>query len=162
MLKKYKDIYSGIFMLLLAALIFIGSFSIKMLTVSRIGAAFVPQLIAILMAMLSISVIINGIKRIKVVEVLQNVEEEKKEEVPVRTFSVAATIGLLLVYVSLLEKVGFMIMTAIYLFFQIYVLADKSQRKLPLFAVIAIVVSVGVYYLFVNAFDLMLPAGILG
>ncbi|MGE4284728.1 MAG: tripartite tricarboxylate transporter TctB family protein [Clostridia bacterium] len=159
MIKRYGDILSGAFMLLIAAAMFISSFSIKVLTVSKIGAAFVPQLIAGVLAILSILVIINGYRSLQLAKA--NSEEMEKDE-PIRTEAVVGTIIVLLAYVVLLEKIGFIITTALYLFAQFFILADKSQRKIPLFAGLAIIISVGVYYLFVNVFQLMLPPGILG
>ncbi|WHH57629.1 tripartite tricarboxylate transporter TctB family protein [Petroclostridium sp. X23] len=158
MIKRYGDIISGAFMLLVAVGIFSASFSIKMLTVSRIGAAFIPQLISGGIALLSVIIIINSVKKLKMAG---DVQEDEEQE-PIRGFSVLGTIAILILYIALLESIGFIIMTAAYLFAQFTILADKSQRKLPMFAIIAVVIAVAVYYLFVSVFSLMLPPGILG
>ncbi|MGE4405010.1 tripartite tricarboxylate transporter TctB family protein [Pseudomonas sp.] len=76
--------------------------------------------------------------------------------------TVLKTLGLILLYVVLLGPVGFPIMTTLYLYLQFIVLtpADRKPRHL-LYAGIALVTSVIIYLLFREAFDLLLPAGLL-
>ncbi|MFQ3621011.1 MAG: tripartite tricarboxylate transporter TctB family protein, partial [Spirochaetales bacterium] len=74
---------------------------------------------------------------------------------------VQLTFLLILLYLILLEPIGFLITTTLYLFFQFWVLS-KGKPKLPLYGIIAILTSLGVYYLFVRVFILFLPPGILG
>jgi putative tricarboxylic transport membrane protein len=68
----------------------------------------------------------------------------------------------LVLYIALLPIIGFLITTVVYLFAQMYLLADKKERKIPLFLVTSVVTSVFVYFVFKSVFFLMLPAGILG
>ncbi|MGE4283158.1 MAG: tripartite tricarboxylate transporter TctB family protein [Clostridia bacterium] len=157
MFKKYKNIISGSFVFLVALIMFITSFGIKSRSVGKIGPAFVPQLIAIFLALLSVSVIINGIRKLKVEGSTESHEQEATKK-----SGVIATLILIAVYIGLLETVGFIIMTAIYLFIQFNILAPDKNKKQPKFALIAVLVSVSVYYVFVSVFELMLPAGILG
>ncbi|MBZ4646213.1 MAG: hypothetical protein JG777_1702 [Clostridia bacterium] len=161
MIKKYGDIISGSFLFVVAAVIFISSFSIKKITVSRIGAAFVPQLVGIFLAILSVVIIIGAIRQLKSGE-QTNTKETAGEEGQINHISVIATFVLIALYIALLDKVGFLIMTAVYLFAQFYVLANKAERKIPLFAAVAVAASAVIYYTFVYGFQLMLPAGILG
>jgi hypothetical protein len=65
-------------------------------------------------------------------------------------------------YALLITKVGFLITTTVYLFIQINILSPKQSRKHLMFAIISVVASVVIYYIFVKVFNLMLPAGILG
>ncbi len=157
MIKKYGDIIAGSFMILFAAAMYVSSLDIKMLTVSRIGAAFMPQIAAILFAVTGVIIVLDGIKTMR--EAAGRNQDEKPE--PVRAKAVVATLASILAYVLLLEKIGFVIMTTLYLFAQFNILADKTERKIPMFLITAVVVSVVVYWVFVNAFQLMLPAGIL-
>lgn len=56
-------------------------------------------------------------------------------------------------------------MQTVYLFAQITILAPKEKRGIKgiiLFAVIAVVVCVAVYFIFRFGLNVMLPAGILG
>ncbi len=76
--------------------------------------------------------------------------------------TVLKTLGLILLYVVLLGPVGFPIMTTLYLYLQFIVLTpvDRKIRHLP-YAGIALVTSIVIYLLFREAFDLLLPAGLL-
>jgi hypothetical protein len=75
---------------------------------------------------------------------------------------VILTIGLIAVYILLMPVVGFLIMTALYLFCQIVLLMPPDIKNYLLAAEIAVVFSVGVYFLFVQGLTLILPRGILG
>jgi putative tricarboxylic transport membrane protein len=71
------------------------------------------------------------------------------------------TFVLIFLYLALLEPLGFLLSTAVYLFFQFIVLSRKKPN-LPLYGLLSISTSAIVYYLFVKVFILFLPAGILG
>jgi putative tricarboxylic transport membrane protein len=158
-MKKYYDIIAGSLLLLWAICLYIASLGVKMISgVSRIGSGFVPQLVAIILAIVSITIIAGGIRKLKIFD--QAVS--KTDAAKVNLTALVATLFSIFIYIILLEKVGFLIMTTLYLFVQINILSSKEGRKIPLFGIIAVTVSVAVYYLFVNVFQLMLPAGILG
>ena len=72
-----------------------------------------------------------------------------------------AVTGLLITgYVILLDWLGFMVMSTLYLFLQISLLTPGyMKRSYAKYAVIAVVTPVVVYYLFFWAFDIMLPHG---
>jgi hypothetical protein len=166
MLRISKDLYASAFLMVVSIVMYIASNSIKKLTVSKIGADFAPKLVAIGMLILSIFYLIHSIKQLKVSRTKSetevedgDTEEAKKKLSPL---SVLATIGLLFLYVGLLPYIGFLIATAVYLFLQMYLLAEKTERKIPMFVGISIVSSVFIYFIFKSVFYLMLPAGILG
>lgn len=74
--------------------------------------------------------------------------------------TVVVTAVLLLLYVTLLDWLGFPLMSALYLFAQISVLTPSHvKRNYPLYAGISALTSLFVYYLFLLAFDIMLPDG---
>jgi len=63
------------------------------------------------------------------------------------------------VYVLLLEPLGFLISSILYVFCQILNLCPKNDVNIVKFAVIAVVSSVIIYFTFRNGLHLMLPAG---
>jgi hypothetical protein len=166
MLRKSKDFYASVFLLVFSIIMYIASYSIKMLTVSKIGAEFMPRIVAVAVFILSIILLINSIKEMKrpkqEIESLEDEDEQEDANKKVSPLSVIITIGLMIGYVTLLKPVGFLIMTAVYLFLQMYVLADKAERRVPLFLGVSVISSVAVYYCFKSIFHLMLPTGILG
>jgi len=80
---------------------------------------------------------------------------------PVDYGTTLKTIALVVAYMALLTPVGFLIMTALYLFIQFIVLTPAGRKPGYLaYAAIAVVTSVSVYMLFRYAFDMVLPVGL--
>lgn len=163
MLKKYKEAFCGIFLILLAAGLFIASFSIRSVALNLIKADFFPRLCAGLFLILGI--IQTGIGLSQAKEYQPGLDEATlpfwKDD---RTVSMLETLVLITVYVLLLKPVGFVVSTFIYLIAQMYVLTPKdkrTKRNIVLFIVISLIASLAIYLLFVKVFYLMLPAGIL-
>ena len=87
-------------------------------------------------------------------------EQAPKDVIEPRT--VLLTLGLMLGYIALLGTVGFPIMTVVYLYLQFLVLTPVSQKPRHLtYLLISAVSSAVIFLLFREAFDLMLPAGLL-
>lgn len=158
---KYKDIYSGIFVSLIGIIIYVASFNIQQLmATSRVGGDFLPKIIGGCLLFLGIMLILSGVREYRSVKNI-GVKKEKNALTEGEKFTIVTTV-LLLLYVVFLELLGFIISTTLYMFFQTIILCDKSQRKLLQFGIIAVLTSVSVYYLFVSAFNIMIPSGILG
>lgn len=159
MTAKQREIAGGAGFLAVAGIVYAASFSIKKLVVSRIGAAFVPQLAAYLLAGLSVVLIIQSLLR----KTVPPVGTADGSSTPKSTrFAVWATVILLTVYGAILEKAGFLVSTTLYLFIQFIILAGGKKKNFVLLVVISVGTSAAIYALFVYGFDLMLPAGILG
>jgi putative tricarboxylic transport membrane protein len=168
--NKMVDIYSGLVLIAFSIAMFISSFSIEKLTVSKIGSDFSPRLVAVLVFVLSIILVFNAIRSLKAQKALsksldENSVSEKKvnlDKEKANYVAVLLSICLIIVYLFLMPTIGFLITTALYLFCQFNLMALKEKRKPIQLAVIAIITSVSIYFLFKNVFYLMLPAGILG
>ena len=61
-----------------------------------------------------------------------------------------------------LEPVGFILSSIIYLFLQITLMSNEKNRKLPLFAIISVLLPIGVSALFCYVIKMPLPKGIIG
>ena len=73
-------------------------------------------------------------------------------------------ISLLIFYAILMEPLGFVISSIIYVFFQIWVLTPINKRDLKMKLMaggLSVFFSIGLYYLFTKYFMVLLPAGIL-
>ncbi len=125
---------------------------------------FVPYLWGSVMLILSIWIIVRGLRRRKrylaeggtVQKVdLIGVLKEKRE--------VIASFALLIAYVALMSPLGFVPSTIIYVFCQILVLTPTSAWKktfLPA-AIVAIVSGILLFYVFRYMLNVLLPIGIL-
>lgn len=168
MLKKYSDVYASIVLLVLAAVMYMGTLNMKRLTDSVVGSEFAPRLVAGGIFILSVILLINGFRKARDFKVeednsldeLEGEAEEAKE--PINYMKVFWAALFFAIYIALMKPIGFLIMTAVYLFATMLLLSDSSQRKIPLFLIVSVIVSVVVYYIFKNLFYLFLPSGILG
>ncbi|WP_202080881.1 tripartite tricarboxylate transporter TctB family protein [Caldalkalibacillus salinus] len=174
-MTKYQDVVASISLLLFSIVLFSATFHIQQLTVSEIGADFVPRLVSIGIFILSLILLIQTLKKPEANEghkvndyhqettpVGEKADEDTTSDTQGSPWSVVPTLVLLLGYVYLLPYVGFLIMTTVYLFLQMLVMAEKTQRRLPLFLMTSIIASVSIYYCFKSVFHLRLPSGILG
>ncbi|WP_418643761.1 tripartite tricarboxylate transporter TctB family protein [Stutzerimonas kunmingensis] len=128
-----------------------------------IDAATVPTLLAILLCLLGALQTLSAIgNRARPAAESDADAPEQTSTSVVEPLTVLKTLGLILIYVVLLGPVSFPIMTALYLYLQFIVLTpvDHKVRHLP-YAAIAVVTSAVIYLLFREAFDLLLPAGLL-
>jgi len=155
MRSSVKDIVSGGVLFGLAVAMGVGASGIKKTLLIGVGSAFVPLLVAALLAWMGVSVLVQGVRALPG-------DAGKPRAAGGGGRLAAVTFVLIALYVGLLERVGFMLTTILYLIGQFYVLAPKAERRPVKFVVVAVAVAVATYYIFVSAFDLMLPAGWLG
>jgi putative tricarboxylic transport membrane protein len=171
LVSKYMDIYSGLFLLVVSVLMFVATFSFEALTTTRVGPDFMPKIIAGLIAVFSILIVVSGFNKLKAIKnvdastdvvIDKNAENFDMEEEKASYTPVLMTLGIMVGYILLMPYIGFLIMTALYLFVQMMILSHKTNRKNGLFIIISVISSVTIYYVFKSIFYVMLPTGILG
>ncbi|MDR0638191.1 MAG: tripartite tricarboxylate transporter TctB family protein [Spirochaetaceae bacterium] len=148
----------GVLLLSLNISTFIG------LGAAPLGSAFVPRLWSGSLGLLSLSLFIRGlrerrayVKAGKAIPFSFNFSGfYKKNREVILTFVIIA------VYIALISVVGFMIMSALYLFAQILVLTPHGKRNFLITGIISVVTSVLVDYIFVSLLHVLLPRGLLG
>lgn len=164
MVLKNRDIQSGILLLLVSGVMFVATLSFKKMTTTQIGPAFMPQVISILIALVSLAVIYEGYKKVKAgKEVDSSIKNDDAEgtDKGVSYKPVIVSFILMAFYVVIMPVIGFLITTAVFMFIQMMVLSSKLERRWLLFAVVSVVSSVIIYYVFRNVFYIMLPSGLL-
>lgn len=152
---NYRDLGTGLFFMIFAIVMYQQSYNIVITVHDAMGPRFFPQLVSILMGILSIILIISSFK--------SSLEPGKKFE---NKSSLLTTIIILILYALFLEKIGFIILTTIYLFFQIILLLPKeyikNRKYLLITGAVSIITPIFLYFLFYKVFSIFLPAGILG
>ncbi|MBO1537956.1 tripartite tricarboxylate transporter TctB family protein [Pseudomonas sp. OA65] len=121
-----------------------------------VDAAFVPWILAIALCLL-------GALQLWAWRKLPNKSAEPTEKSEAIDYpTVIKSLALVLLYTVLMEPVGFVITTVLYLYAQFIVLtpADEKVKHLR-YALIAVVSSVLIFYIFRHGFDLLLPVGLL-
>lgn len=164
MFKKYRDVFCGVFLIAIAAILYILSFNIKSVAINLIKADFFPRLDAGILAILGIILVITGLIGARSYVPGPEPDPETKALNRDATISMVETLGLTAIYIFCLKPVGFVISTFVYLVLQMIVLTPKEKRKpklIILFVAISAICAVGIYLVFVKLFYLMLPAGLL-
>ncbi len=158
-LKKYKEVLSGIVFLLLCVAVYHSSGSIRVFAPnsgSYINAQFFPKLISAALGIVSVFQIVSGIRSV-------HAAAPSEEGVSSGGMSrggmlrIVATLVLLALYVALMKDVGFLIMTALYIFVQALILTPGDRVRLPFITGLAVISSSLIYFLFVNVLSMMLP-----
>lgn len=153
MTKKVKEILISVVFMLVGIFIYLQAMNIKPLMKNELGSGYFPKVVAGTMIVLSILNLFLNLKK-------THIEDENNTKSDL--FGGLSTIALIGIYSLLYQKVGFLIGTSIYLFLQILILAPKEKRNIMLFAIISVVFSVFVYYLFTRIINMPLPKGIFG
>ncbi|WP_180994104.1 tripartite tricarboxylate transporter TctB family protein [Bacillus sp. Marseille-P3661] len=160
-MSRYKDIISGTFLFLVAVVLYVATYSIQSFTDAGYGVTFVPRVVAIIIAFLSLLVLIQAIKNAKA---NSNDVVEKDSEYAPNYKSTFLTFVLIIIYMIMLQPVGFILSTTLYLVLQMFILSNfnRDRKKIILFITISTISSVSLYFIFVNLLSVILPAGILG
>ncbi|OFO61137.1 hypothetical protein HMPREF3023_02805 [Peptoniphilus sp. HMSC075B08] len=153
MTKKVKEILISVVFMLVGIFIYIQAMNIEPLMKNELGSGYFPKVVAGTMIVLSILNLFLNLKK-------THIEDENNTKSDL--FGGLSTIALIGIYSLLYQKVGFLIGTSLYLFLQILILAPKEKRNIMLFAIISVVFSVFVYYLFTRIINMPLPKGIFG
>ena len=168
MKQKYKmNMFAGGLLFAFATAYFILSWQIpnfKGLGAPPIDAKFVPRLWGGMLMLLSLIVFLRGLfeyLRLKKKGRLEKSSDGIKDRI-IENREVILTFLCLLIYIWLLQPVGFIIMSALYIFAESMILTPKGKRKPLIAAIVGVVAAVVVDFAFVNLLHVLLPAGILG
>ncbi len=155
--QKCKDLILGCVLLALSIAYTILARQIKTrpkMVPSYANSQIIPTLLGILLAILSVCLIVQGIRKLKA-----DGDVESKKMSRVDLLSIVLTFAAMCVYILILPTLGFMLSTMIFLFAQITILAPKEKRNYLLFAIIAVVFTIIVFIAFRIGLSQMLPRG---
>ena len=149
--KGKNDLFSGIVLGGFAIAYLIGAAMIKipkMLSASLLNASSVPKLWGVLLLILGIVLIVRGLHVMKAEKAAGNAPEKKTASDAAKGFwadnrAVVEMFVVLLVYIALIQPVGFLISTFLFLFAEFNILTYKEDRKLGFSVVFALVCAVG-------------------
>lgn len=157
-LKQYQDVIAGAVFLILSAAYYSGSFfETSSIMQAKYGPDFIPKIYAVMMGVLSIALLITGIRKAKASETsAEDADWLDKRSV----VTVALSLLLIAGYIHFINIIGFLAASALYLFCQAWLLSQKKNYlMLVLFSAVC---SILVYLLFAKVIGLVLPKGILG
>ncbi len=163
--NRYKDIISGIVVLIVAVVFFVAATMLDESTISTLGPEFMPQAVSVLVFGLGVINLYSCTKKLK------NTPKPEKstQEKPKVTFKewfyshldwVSA--ALMLLYVLSMDYLGFVISSSIFCFLQMHIMTCKQKRNYIVICLVSFTLPAIIFYVFTNFFYLMLPPGILG
>ena len=191
-LKKQRTQLLGNVIFLLVAVVYLILVSqitvINVFGVTVVSSATIPRILGVLLLILDIISLFQnlaGFKKAKgaVKDPLQEVGEKEtvengeldvaqalaeaealEEDADSDKMSIVLTIASLAVFSALIQPLGFLISSFIYMVLQSFILTLKEERKKKAVFIIILsaVFSVAVYLIFTRGLGLMLPKGILG
>lgn len=158
-IKKYGDMIVGGFFMILSAGMMIMAKMLPKSTIMDIGPDFMPMCIGLVTFVLAAALAFLNFKNLK----MRTAEAEKMEKEELDYKRMLTSFMLILVYVYLLQPVGFIVTTILYLPLQMYVLAPdekKTKKDIIQLAVTSVIFTFVVFFLFRYGFKIILPAGI--
>lgn len=157
--KKYGDIVVGIFFMALSVVLIAAAKMLPKSKVMDIGPDFMPLCIGALTFVLAAVLLFLSVKNFK----MHAAELENVEIAGCDYKRVLLSILLVLVYVFVLQSIGFIVSTLVYLPLQMLVLAPDDRRgskDIIQILVIDVIFTLVVFFLFRYGFKIVLPAGI--
>lgn len=157
--KKYGDIVVGVFFMALSAAVIVMALMLPKSKVMDIGPDFMPLCIGSVTFVLAALLTFFSVRDFK-----SRAASLTREALPDCDYKrVLQSIILVLIYVFVLQPVGFIISTLIFLMLQMLVLSPDEERggkDIVKLAVINVVFTMVVFFLFRYGFKIVLPAGI--
>jgi len=167
-MKRYKDLISGVIVVVFSIAIYISSNGIQRMVSTSIGPDFMPKLAAVLMGILGVILTIQGaLSAVKApAEITAADAAAAKRHISfIELFKNnldIATLVLLTLYSLVIGWLGFLISTSVYIFLQIMLMSINKKKKYIVFIAISVIFTCVIYFLFTKVLYVMLPVGILG
>ena len=158
-IKKYGDIIVGLFFMILSAGMMVMAKMLPKSTVMDIGPDFMPMCIGVLTFILAAALVFLNVKNRK--ERVAQAEAEGKDNLDYKR--VLTSFIIILVYVFILQPIGFIISTIVYLPIQMFILAPSDRRgkkDIIQLMILSLAFTFVVFFLFRYGFKIVLPAGI--
>lgn len=143
MFFKDQDIFSGSLLILCALIGYFFAAQMENLVVAGLSAAFYPSLLFTIMLICGSSLVYQGHKR-----------QEKNPFPAFKWGKILPMVVALSLYVLLLEYVGFIASTIIFLISAMLIFGERRKKIL---LTVPVITAVVVYYLFSTAFMIVLP-----
>lgn len=163
-LDKYSELIFSAALMAVWILFYIQTDQIRQLSSGSdgLGPAFVPRIV--LLCMMGLTAILTISAVIQIYRARGKQEEEPSSETQTnvtKTFRGFISIASIFVYLLLMQPLGFIISSWLYLFSQMIFIGGKGQSRPARYALISIAVVIIVFFFFRRVTYIMLPTGIL-
>lgn len=157
--KKYGDIVVSVFFMVLSAAMIVMAKMLPKSKVMDIGPDFMPLVIGTVTLILSAILLFLSVKNFKMH--VAEIDPSSIEECDYKR--VLSSVILVLIYVFTMKPIGFIISTLVFLLLQMYVLSpddERTKKDIVKLAIIDVIFTMVVFFLFRYGFKIVLPAGI--
>jgi hypothetical protein len=154
-LGRYKDVIAALAFLTFSVALFFNTGSIRVFAPNSgnyINGQFFPYLLSSVLGVFSVVQLIISIRELP--ESRMDAGTGMSRDGMIR---IGLTLALLVAYVALLTDAGFLLMTAIYVFFQALLLTPRDRVNIKFALGLAVISSSIIYFLFTYVLELMLP-----
>lgn len=161
-MKETSSIPGTVVLFLIGLFFLIDSFSIHVfegMGSTAINSATLPRMWAILLIALCIYVLGRTLIRIR--KESGAAEKRTFKRLLLDNYESILSLILMAVYYGLMKPLGFILATILYLYGQILLLQRKEERNFWIPAVLAVVASTLIYYVFRYRLEIVLPQGIM-
>jgi putative tricarboxylic transport membrane protein len=163
MIKTYGNLLLSGSLVVFAAILAVAAQYIDVGAAMARGGDFMPKICSILLLTLGIMLFVSELMNCKRERTNAAAGGPAAADGQRLNYSrLFANLALITAYFILLLPVGFLVATALYLAFQMYLFSERGKKHTILCPMVGIAVSSAIYYLFTYGFQLLLPRGILG
>ena len=162
-LHLYQNIVIGVIAIIISAIMLIAAADIKVIASSLTAvdnAAFLPRLVSGIMILVGLALIVRGIREIKA-----NRETMPQGEIlgtkAHETLRSLGALTMLLIYIICFNTLGFVISSILFMVALMFYMTKKEDWKPVLFVIIAVAMTLIVYFCFKKFLYIYLPNGIL-
>lgn len=157
--KKYGDICVSIFYMAVSIVMIIAAKALPKSTVMDIGPDFMPMVVAGVTLFLSVALLITTIANFK-----KNAAAAEAAGVPECDYTrVLLSFIAITIYVFVLQPIGFILCTLVFLPFEMWVLSPSDKRTpkdIGILVAIGVIFTFAVFFLFRYGFKIVLPPGL--
>ena len=155
MTNKMRDILCAVIVIAFGAAMIYFVKDVRRVIRTDVGSSYVPMFIGW-------CIIITGASKLTYSLFTHSKEEKKKIVFDQDFFGGIGTIILMVLYMIAFQPIGFVVSSAVYLFVQMLIFSDRTNRKILLFAVVSVLLPLAVDALFVYVIHMPLPVGVFG
>ena len=152
--NKISELIVNVVLVITGIGLFISAQAIETGTTMGKGSDFMPKLCTAIWVVLAVILLLQSIK----------MKDDSNNFLKISKKGLLMTLAYLLGYILLLNLVGFIISSILYLFVQMMLFVPddyRTKNNCILFAALSTVIPFVVQVLFVNVFSLLLPTGII-
>ncbi len=158
--KKYGDVIVSVFYLLLATAVIVMARALPKSAIISIGPEFMPTVIGVFTLILALILLVTSLKDFKS-NAAKLAAGEAIEAVDYKR--VISSFIVIIAYVMILQPIGFIVSTIVYLPLQMFILAPADKRSVKdiiQLIILAVIFTLVVFFLFRYGFKIILPTGI--